>query len=29
VLADQSRLLRDPDVAASRMRAILHLSGIG
>ena len=29
VLADQSRLLRDPDLAASRMRAILHLSGIG
>jgi Protein of unknown function (DUF993) len=29
VLADQARLLRDPDLAASRMRAILHLAGIG
>ena len=29
VLADQARLLRDPDLAVSRMRAILHLAGIG
>jgi hypothetical protein len=28
VLADQARLLRDPDRAASRMRAILNLAGI-
>src|SRR5580692_1224978 len=29
VLADQARLLRDPDLAAARMRAILNLAGIG
>ena len=29
VLADQARLLQDPDLAASRMRAILYLAGIG
>ncbi|MGA3241298.1 MAG: dihydrodipicolinate synthase family protein [Bryobacteraceae bacterium] len=29
VLADQARVLLDPDLAASRMRAILHLAGIG
>jgi hypothetical protein len=28
VLADQARLLRDPELAASRMRAILNLAGI-
>ena len=28
VLADQARLLRDPDLAASRMRTILNLAGI-
>jgi hypothetical protein len=29
VLADRARLLRDPDLAASRMRAILNLAGVG
>jgi len=28
VLADQARLLRDPELAASRMRTLLALSGV-
>jgi hypothetical protein len=28
VLADQARLLRDPELAASRMRTLLTLSGV-
>jgi len=28
VLADEARLLRDPDLAASRMRGILSLAGV-